>query len=103
MPTTEEPGQASKNAAYPPTRSLHVTFGQAVRRHRKSHGLSQERLAERAHCDRQSINRLENAAYSPSLVRIGEVAAALGVPPSVLFAEAEQIMSEHRNPERSPQ
>ena len=50
-----------------------------VRAKRKSLGLSQEKLAEKAGCDRQSINRVENAAYSPSLDRVFKLADALGM------------------------
>jgi transcriptional regulator with XRE-family HTH domain len=51
-------------------------------------GLNQQELADRVGCDRQTINRLENARYSPSLDRWFQVADALGVPlvpPSLLL------------------
>lgn len=73
------------SASDPQTAARALLFGQAVRAHRKALGLSQERLAVRAGCDRQSINRVENAAYSPSLVRILRIADALVVPPAALF------------------
>ena len=64
-----------------------------VRAKRKSLGLSQEKLAERAGCDRQSINRVENAAYSPSLDRVFKLADALGMSLSDLFDEFDRADS----------
>lgn len=82
----------------PPSPNLSVqrrrlAFGQVVRIRRKALGLSQEKLAERAGCDRQSINRVENAAYSPSLDRVFRLADALGVSLSELFAEFDAVDS----------
>ncbi len=68
-----------------------LAFGKAVRTRRKALGLSQERLAERAGCDRQSINRVENAAYSPSLDRVFRLADALGVSLSDLFTDLDEF------------
>ena len=62
-----------------------------VRAKRKSLGLSQEKLAEKAGCDRQSINRVENAAYSPSLDRVFKLADALGMSLSDLFDEFDRF------------
>ena len=62
-----------------------------VRAKRKSLGLSQEKLAEKAGCDRQSINRVENAAYSPSLDRVFKLADALGMSLSDLFDEFDRV------------
>ncbi len=64
-----------------------------VRAKRKSLGLSQEKLAEKAGCDRQSINRVENAAYSPSLDRVFKLADALGLSLSDLFEEFDRVDS----------
>ena len=64
-----------------------------VRAKRKSLGLSQEKLAERAGCDRQSINRVENAAYSPSLDRVFKLSDALGMSLSDLFDEFDRVDS----------
>lgn len=64
-------------------------FGTAVRNARKAAGLPQWRLAEKAGCDRQSINRVENGAYAPSLDSLWRLAAALGVSLSDLCSDAE--------------
>lgn len=74
---------------HPDLAAVLVGFGDVVRAKRKSLGLSQEKLAELAGCDRQSVNRVENAAYVPSLTRALHLAAALGVPLAQLLAEAE--------------
>lgn len=79
-----------------------------MRAKRKALGLSQEKLAEKAGCDRQSINRVENAAYSPSLDRVFKLADALGMSLSDLFDEFDRVDSapaqggaERREPPRS--
>lgn len=75
----------------PSVQRRRLTFGAVVRAKRKSLGLSQEKLAERAGCDRQSINRVENAAYSPSLDRVFKLADALGLSLSDLFDEFDRV------------
>jgi transcriptional regulator with XRE-family HTH domain len=77
----------------PSVQRRRLAFGQVVRIRRKALGLSQEKLAERAGCDRQSINRVENAAYSPSLDRVFRLADALGVSLSELFTDFDQADS----------
>jgi len=72
------------------TLNRRLAFGAAVRDARKQLGLSQERLGEMAGSDRQSINRVENGAYSPSLDRLWRLAAALGMPLSDLIAAGDQ-------------
>jgi DNA-binding XRE family transcriptional regulator len=66
-----------------------LILGYHVRVHRKAHGLSQEKLAELAGCDRQSINRIENFAHSPSVDRVTRLAMALGVTPESLVREID--------------
>lgn len=93
----------------PSVQRRRLSFGAVVRAKRKSLGLSQEKLAEKAGCDRQSINRVENAAYSPSLDRVFKLADALGLSLSDLFEEFDrvdstnpnQVGSERRDPTRT--
>jgi putative transcriptional regulator len=68
-----------------------LSFAAVVRARRKSLGLSQEKLAEKAGCDRQSINRIENAAYSPSLDRIFKLADALELSLLDLFRDFDDL------------
>jgi putative transcriptional regulator len=75
------------SASDPQTRARALLFGQNVRERRKALGLSQEGLAKLAGAERQSVNRVENAAYSPSLARILRLADALGVKPAALFED----------------
>jgi transcriptional regulator with XRE-family HTH domain len=75
----------------PSVQRRRLSFGSVVRAKRKSLGLSQEKLAEKAGCDRQSINRVENAAYSPSLDRVFKLADALGMSLSDLFDEFDRV------------
>jgi ribosome-binding protein aMBF1 (putative translation factor) len=77
-----------------------LAFGHAVRVRRKALGLSQEKLAERAGCDRQSINRVENAAYSPSLDRVFLLADALGVRLAELLADVDEAYAQSEESRR---
>jgi len=77
-----------------------LAFGHAVRVRRKALGLSQEKLAERAGCDRQSINRVENAAYSPSLDRVFLLADALGVRLAELLSDVDEAHLQAEEPRR---
>ena len=81
----------------PSVQRRRLSFGAVVRAKRKSLGLSQEKLAEKAGCDRQSINRVENAAYSPSLDRVFKLADALGLSLSDLFDEFDRVDSTNPN------
>ena len=90
-----------RSAAHPQTKDRFAHFGQAVRRHRKRWGLSQEALAKRAGCDRQSVNRVENGAYSPTLDRAWRLADALGVRLEELLHEASVSLAEQRARERA--
>ncbi|HST66160.1 MAG TPA: helix-turn-helix transcriptional regulator [Mycobacteriales bacterium] len=69
----------------PPARDRRVSFGAAVRARRTALGLSQEALARRAGCDRQSIIRVETATHSPSLDRVFVLADALELSLPELF------------------
>jgi transcriptional regulator with XRE-family HTH domain len=62
-------------------------LGDNVRRHRQALGWTQDELAHHAGVDRKSINRIEKAAYSPSIDRLFLVADALGVTGSQLLED----------------
>ena len=61
-------------------------LAERVRALRQEKGWTQEQLAYRAGFDRKSVNRIENAAYSPSADRLFVLADALGVAVSDLVA-----------------
>src|SRR4029078_2671765 len=86
----------------PSVQRRRLSFGAVVRAKRKSLGLSQEKLAEKAGCDRQSINRVENAASSPSLDRVFKLADALGMSLSDLFDEFDRVDATAPNQNGSP-
>lgn len=69
----------------PQTLQRRQRLGATVRKLREERGLTQEELAVRSGVDRKSINRLENASYSPAVDRLYPLAAALGVPVTALF------------------
>ena len=68
-------------------RAFLVAFGLRVRQIRLERRLSQEALGELAGIDRQTINRLENAAHALSTAHLGPLARALGVAPRELMPE----------------
>ncbi len=85
----------------PSVQRRRLSFGAVVRAKRMSLGLSQEKLAEKAGCDRQSVNRVENAAYSPSLDRVFKLADALGLSLSDLFEEFDRVDTARQVTERT--
>ena len=62
-----------------------VLFGKRIRELRKSRGWSQEEFALHVGLDRSYIGGVERGERNISLENICLVAAALGVPASVLF------------------
>lgn len=79
------------SAHNPATRAEHLALAAVVRARRKALHLSQERLAELAGCDRQSVNRVEKAAYSPSWYRIVRLVQALGADLGEFMAAVDKI------------
>ncbi len=61
------------------------TFGAALRGHRESAGLSQEKLAQRAGLDRTYVGGAERGERNVALVNIVRLADALGIAPSLLL------------------
>ncbi len=69
--------------------SLSRAFGQVVRKHRQRIGLSQEELADRAGIHRTYVSAIERGKVRLGLDAARRVADGLGVPLSILVAEAE--------------
>ena len=65
-------------------------FGTAVKRRREKLGLSQEKLADRAHLHRTYLGSVERGERNVSLKNIVLIASALRISPSELLGEAEQ-------------
>jgi transcriptional regulator with XRE-family HTH domain len=70
-------------------------FGLGVKARRKSQGLSQYQLAERASLRRSYVADIERGSRNVSIESISKLAEALKVPASGLFASLES--SEHPN------
>jgi transcriptional regulator with XRE-family HTH domain len=66
-------------------------MARVVRARRHALGLTQAQVAQRVGCDRQTINRVENAEVSPSLDRWFSVADALEVTLTDLIAAAGRL------------
>jgi DNA-binding XRE family transcriptional regulator len=57
----------------------------AIKYFRKSRGLSQEALANKAGLDRKTINRIEQGHYAPTMTNFFQISKALGVQPQDLL------------------
>lgn len=69
----------------------HVAFGQVLRKHRLSTGLSQEQLGLEADVQRNFISLIETGQNQPTVTTIFKLATALGVKPSKLIADTEKL------------
>ena len=76
-----------------------VAFGNAVRSLRAQRCISQERLADIAGIHRTYIGDVERGFRNISLLNMGKIAVALGVPLSRVIQEMEKILlAESKNP-----
>ncbi|WP_455240152.1 helix-turn-helix domain-containing protein [Variovorax durovernensis] len=65
-----------------------VALGAAIRRARKARGLSQEGLADVSSSERSYISSIERGNQNPSVMKLVQVANALGLPLAELIADA---------------
>jgi len=66
-------------------KSIEGLLGVQIATQRRRRGLTQAQLAEAANVTSETISRLERGAAMPSLTRLSEIAAALGVELRDLF------------------
>jgi transcriptional regulator with XRE-family HTH domain len=66
-----------------------VALGDAIRRHRKAHDLSQEELAQIVGMDRSYLGQVERGENSIALLPLAQIAEALGMSLAALMADAE--------------
>ncbi|NJN64311.1 MAG: helix-turn-helix transcriptional regulator [Acidobacteria bacterium] len=71
------------NAPIPPV--TYCSLGALIRTLRRTAGFSQELLAQRSGLSPDSIRRLENNAFSPTLLTLKKLCAGLGVRLSTLM------------------
>lgn len=70
---------------------LQAAFGLAVREVRRSHGWSQEQLAELAGLDRTYVSGLERGRRTPALSTQERLATALEVDLATLLRKAQDL------------
>ena len=70
-----------------------VAFGLALRKQRLAVELTQEQLGLESGVQRNFISLIETGQNQPTITTLFKLAAALNAPPSMLIAEAEQIIS----------
>ncbi|MEH7885117.1 helix-turn-helix transcriptional regulator [Bacillus sp. JJ1609] len=68
-----------------------IIVGKIIEKHRRKQLLSQEDLADLSQKDRNTISDLERDQYNPSFGTIYSLAAALGMKPSELVREIEEL------------
>ena len=71
-------------------------FGQVVRSLRQDAGMTQEKLGEGAHLQRNYISSLELGQKQPSLLTVFKIAQALGVQPNRLVEKVVDRMKYHQ-------
>ena len=67
-------------------------FGRVVRAARQERELSQEELGARSDLDRTYISGVERGKRNPTIQSIWLIAGGLGMKPSELMAEVEQLL-----------
>jgi DNA-binding XRE family transcriptional regulator len=73
-----------------PLRGPERAFGEAFRRFRKQKGVSQEKLCERADCDRTTVSMIERGVVSAKLETIVKLCKAISTPPSDVMRTMER-------------
>lgn len=80
--------------------SILKLFGKRLKKFRKTKGLTQEQLAEKAGLHHTFIGAVERGSKNPSLESIAKIAEALGIslrelfPPNRLSSEADNEVAE---------
>ena len=67
-------------------------YGRVLRQARKRRGLTQEKLADKADVQRNYVSLIELGRHSPTLGMQFKLSAALAQSPSVLVAQAEELI-----------
>jgi transcriptional regulator with XRE-family HTH domain len=79
------PAPEATGCFMPPASPPHRTFGEKLRFHRESRGLSLKELASRAGISVGILSQVERGINSPSLRTLSKVRTALGLPSSFFF------------------
>jgi transcriptional regulator with XRE-family HTH domain len=69
--------------------TIEEAFGEVIRDLRKTHKLSQEKLAEISNLDRSFISLLECGHKQPSLITIFQLAKAFNLPATKIISSVE--------------
>jgi len=67
------------------TKQRRTAIADRLREQRGDSGLTQEGLAKKAGVDRKTVNRIENALFSPSVDTIFRLCKVLDTTPSLFF------------------
>jgi transcriptional regulator with XRE-family HTH domain len=63
-----------------PQKNLVKSVGKAIAAQRRLAGLTQVQLADKLQIEKESVSRIETGAVAPSLLRLEQIAGALGCP-----------------------
>lgn len=76
--------------------TIEQAFGIVLRRLRREHNITQEKLSVASKLDRSFLSNIEGGKQQPSLISIFAIASALHVTPSSIIQESELILKIHR-------
>jgi len=79
--------------------TLQQIFVSNLKKYRKQQGFSQMNLSEMCDTTSNYIGQIEMGRRIPSFGKIEEIAAALNIPPSLLFIDENSIERAERQPE----
>lgn len=79
---------------------MHI--GQAIKKKREEKGATQEDVAFRAGTDASNLSRIERGLQKPSLEMLEQIAKALDVAVSSLYAQVENSQSRPQTRESAP-
>lgn len=86
----------------PPVTIARMHIGQAIKKKRQEKSATQEEVAFRAGTDASNLSRMERGLQKPSLEMLEQIARALDVTVSDLYAQVENSQSRSQTRETAP-
>lgn len=74
--------------------NIGVLLGRNIADRRKALGLTQAELAERLGADTVTVSRFERGSHLPSLIRLENIANALGLPLAELLSQSTNLCTD---------
>lgn len=87
---------SNPTSAKNPKAPVLIAFGEAVRRHRKAQGLSQEAFADQCGIDRSYMGGVERGERNVALLNVSRIVESLGLQFSEFFKELDSTKKPSR-------